>query len=74
MALDLCAGLCTPTHLQKKFRHYSDVWRLDLDSLTWDKLPAKGGPKARSGHRMVAHKNRLIMFGGFHDDGSAAPE
>lgn len=27
-----------------------------------------GGPSARSGHRMVAFKKQLFVFGGFHDN------
>ena len=54
--------------LQEKFRHYKDLWRLDLTKYTWEQLPAKKGPCARSGHRMVVHKNRLLLFGGFTDD------
>ncbi len=29
----------------------------------------KTGPRARSGHRMVRHKNSLVLFGGFYDTG-----
>ncbi len=35
----------------------------------WDQLPAKGGPNARSGHRMALYKNKAILFGGFNDAG-----
>lgn len=47
----------------------SDLWRLDLATWEWDELKSKKGPTARSGHRMVAHKGRLIMFGGYYDTG-----
>lgn len=30
---------------------------------------AGGGPSARSGHRMTALGNQLLVFGGFHDNG-----
>jgi hypothetical protein len=30
-----------------------DLWRLDLTTWEWDCLPSKGGPSARSGHRMA---------------------
>ena len=30
---------------------------------------ATNGPSARSGHRMVAYKKKLFVFGGFHDNG-----
>lgn len=53
----------------EKFRHYNDLWRLDLTSWAWERLPSKAGPAARSGHRCAAHKNRLFLFGGFTDDG-----
>lgn len=54
---------------QKNFKHYSDLWRLELSSWIWEKLPTKGGPSARSGHRMVLHKGKLLLFGGFYDTG-----
>ena len=41
-----------------------------MESLKWEQMGSKGGPIARSGHRMAAYKNKLIMFGGFHDDGA----
>jgi hypothetical protein len=44
-----------------------DLWRLDLATHEWDSLPTRGGPSARSGHRMVVYKNRAILFGGFYD-------
>lgn len=46
-----------------------ELWRLDLGSWEWDQLPLKGSPSARSGHRMVAHKGRIILFGGYYDTG-----
>lgn len=52
---------------QKTFKHYSDLWRLDLTHWTWEQLPSKGGPSARSGHRIVLYKNAIILFGGFYD-------
>lgn len=55
---------------QERFHHYRDLWRLDLTTNTWDCLPVKGGPSARSGHRMVCHKNKLMLFGGFYDTGA----
>ncbi|GFR48646.1 hypothetical protein Agub_g10599 [Astrephomene gubernaculifera] len=56
---------------QERFHHYKDLWRLDLTTWEWDCLPSKGGPSARSGHRMVLQplKNRLLLFGGFYDTG-----
>ncbi|KXZ49944.1 hypothetical protein GPECTOR_18g102 [Gonium pectorale] len=56
---------------QERFHHYKDLWRLDLTTWEWDCLPSKGGPSARSGHRMALQplKNRLLLFGGFYDTG-----
>lgn len=54
---------------QTKFKHYSDVWRLHLAEWRWEPLPSKGGPSARSGHRMLVYKNYLLLFGGFYDNG-----
>lgn len=31
-------------------------------------MTVKGGPSARSGHRMVAFRKCLLLFGGFHDN------
>ena len=55
--------------LQEKFRHFSDLWRLDLATWAWEQLPIRGGPSARSGHRVALHKNRMLVFGGFYDTG-----
>lgn len=54
--------------VQEKFRHYRDLWRLDLHSHKWEQLRVKKGPSSRSGHRMVGYRNKLLLFGGFHDD------
>ena len=54
---------------QEKFKHYRDLWRLNLESWEWEQLPGKGGPCARSGHRMALHRDRIILFGGFQDTG-----
>jgi len=56
-----------------RFRHWRDLWRLDLETRRWaGPLPggSKGGPSARSGARMAAWGRRLVLFGGFTDDGS----
>lgn len=55
-----------------KFRHYGDTWRLDLSTYVWEQLMFSGpgaAPSARSGHRMVAYKNVVVLFGGFYDTG-----
>ncbi|RMZ55199.1 hypothetical protein APUTEX25_005477, partial [Auxenochlorella protothecoides] len=54
---------------QEKFRHYNDLWRLNLADWSWEQLPGRGGPSPRSGHRMVLQRNRLLLFGGFWDAG-----
>ncbi|XP_076470965.1 kelch domain-containing protein 4-like [Babylonia areolata] len=58
------------SHSQNQFYHYRDLWVLHLRDKTWEqfKSPGKQGPSARSGHRMVAFKNQLILFGGFHNN------
>ncbi|XP_078433085.1 galactose oxidase/kelch repeat superfamily protein [Wolffia australiana] len=52
---------------QERFHHYKDFWRLDLKSNQWEQLVLKGCPSPRSGHRMVLHKHKIIIFGGFYD-------
>ncbi|KAH8415368.1 hypothetical protein KR222_005494 [Zaprionus bogoriensis] len=56
----------SPSQLQ--FYHYKDLWTLSLRTRQWSKVAAPHGPSARSGHRMVAAKKRLFVFGGFHDN------
>lgn len=56
-------------HSQEKFHHYKELWRLDVSTWAWELLPLRGGPSARSGHRMVLFKNKLLVFGGFYDVG-----
>ena len=57
---------------QERFHHYRDLWRLELETNSWEQLPKTAGPSARSGHRMVAHPKRdsLLLFGGFYDTGN----
>ncbi|KAF7191628.1 Kelch repeat-containing protein 3 [Pseudocercospora fuligena] len=52
---------------QGTFYHYNDFWRLEPSTREWTKLEGKGGPPARSGHRMTYFKNYIILFGGFQD-------
>mmetsp|Transcript_12328 Transcript_12328/g.37591 ORF Transcript_12328/g.37591 Transcript_12328/m.37591 type:complete len:662 (-) Transcript_12328:1131-3116(-) len=52
---------------QTQFYHYRDLWRLDTSDFSWEKLDIRGGPTARSGHRMTVSKDRLFVFGGFYD-------
>lgn len=59
---------------QGTFYHYNDFWRFDCASREWNRVETKssgkaGGtaPPARSGHRMVAWKNYILLMGGFQD-------
>ncbi|KAK6442894.1 Kelch repeat-containing protein 3 [Oleoguttula sp. CCFEE 5521] len=52
---------------QGTFYHYNDFWRLEPSTREWSKIDTKGGPPARSGHRMVGYKNYIVIFGGFQD-------
>ncbi|BFZ13554.1 hypothetical protein BsWGS_16593 [Bradybaena similaris] len=56
------------SHTQSQFYHYKDLWVLHLRDKKWEQIRAPGGPSARSGHRMVAVKKQLFVFGGFHDN------
>ncbi|XP_016047205.1 kelch domain-containing protein 4 [Erinaceus europaeus] len=51
----------------EQFYHYKDLWVLHLATKTWEQVRSTGGPSGRSGHRMVAWKKQLIVFGGFHE-------
>lgn len=53
---------------QSQFYHFKDLWVFHFISKKWEKITSGEGPSARSGHRMVAVKKRLIVFGGFHDN------
>ncbi|KAG0641004.1 hypothetical protein HOY80DRAFT_883886 [Tuber brumale] len=64
---------------QGTFYHYNDFWRFDIGSREWARVEGKGGgrggsggggPPARSGHRMVAWKNYILVMGGFQDTSS----
>ncbi|GIZ37879.1 hypothetical protein CKM354_000131000 [Cercospora kikuchii] len=52
---------------QGTFYHYNDFWKLDPATREWMKVEGKGGPPARSGHRMTYFKNYIVLFGGFQD-------
>ncbi|KAK5132868.1 hypothetical protein LTR08_008584 [Meristemomyces frigidus] len=52
---------------QGTFYHYNDFWRLEPGTREWSKVEGKGGPPARSGHRMTYFKNYIVLFGGFQD-------
>ncbi|KAF2155144.1 galactose oxidase [Myriangium duriaei CBS 260.36] len=76
----MCRGANTPSLYlfggefssprQGTFHHYNDFWQLDCapDGREWTRLETKGpSPSARSGHRLVAHKRYILLFGGFQD-------
>ncbi|CCO35798.1 Tip elongation aberrant protein 1 AltName: Full=Altered polarity protein 8 [Rhizoctonia solani AG-1 IB] len=52
--------------------YFNDIWTIDLDSLAqrtpkWEQIKVARGsesPSGRAGHSMVAHKNKLHVFGG----------
>lgn len=52
-----------------QFYHYKDLWVYQIAQKTWNKVTVSGGPSPRSGHRMVALKKKLYIFGGFYDSG-----
>lgn len=65
-----------------QFKTYRDLWVLRFAASTsgedskaeskgfvWEEIKLKTGPPARSGHRMIYHKRKLIVFGGFFDNG-----
>lgn len=54
---------------QDRFKHFKDLWRFDLETNLWEELSIKKGPSARSGHRAVIYKTKMIVFGGFNDSG-----
>ncbi|KAI8430366.1 hypothetical protein MSG28_000660 [Choristoneura fumiferana] len=54
---------------ESQFYHYKDLWCFSLAENKWEKVTAAGGPSARSGHRMALVGRRLLVFGGYTDDG-----
>ncbi|KAK0558458.1 Kelch repeat-containing protein 3 [Tilletia horrida] len=52
------------------FHHYRDLWVFSIASHSWERIETKVKPSARSGHRMAAWKQYLILFGGFIDTGA----
>lgn len=53
-----------------QYRHYRDLWRLDVTDMSWERIDVRGGPSARSGHRMCVVSGKLVVFGGFYDNGT----
>lgn len=56
----------SPSGLQ--YYHFRDLWKFSIATKTWENIKSPNGPSARSGHRMMLHKKRIILFGGFHDN------
>ncbi len=52
-----------------QYKHFKDLWRLDLTDMEWERIDIRGGPTARSGHRMAVARGKLFVFGGFMDSG-----
>jgi len=53
---------------QNTFYHYNDFWSFECKSREWARVEVKGkAPPARSGHRMVAWKSFIVLWGGFQD-------
>ncbi|CAD6919116.1 unnamed protein product [Tilletia controversa] len=52
------------------FHHYRDLWVFSIASHSWERIETKVKPSARSGHRMAAWKQYVILFGGFIDTGA----
>jgi N-acetylneuraminic acid mutarotase len=59
---------------QTQFYHHKDLWVLNLNNNSWEQIDAKAGPSPRSGHRMVQCKNKLVLFGGYFDQGRGLPK
>lgn len=56
---------------QSQFYHYADLWKLAVRARRWEQLSPSGAqPAARSGHRMLACRGQLLLFGGFVDTGA----
>ncbi|XP_015183672.1 PREDICTED: kelch domain-containing protein 4 [Polistes dominula] len=53
---------------ESQFYHYKDLWVYRTGEKKWEKIVSPGGPSARSGHRMIHMKKKLIVFGGFYDN------
>lgn len=57
----------------EQFYHFNDLYALNINTYQWQKIIPndKITITARSGHRTIydKHNQRLITFGGFHDNG-----
>ncbi|GFY63260.1 kelch domain-containing protein 4 [Trichonephila inaurata madagascariensis] len=49
------------------FYHYKDLWVFHFAEKRWEEIKAPGAPPSRSGHRMVARRKQIVIFGGFRE-------
>ncbi|GFQ90610.1 kelch domain-containing protein 4 [Trichonephila clavata] len=49
------------------FYHYKDFWVFHFAEKRWEEIKAPGAPPSRSGHRMVARRKQIVIFGGFRE-------
>ncbi|XP_065314772.1 uncharacterized protein LOC135923769 isoform X2 [Gordionus sp. m RMFG-2023] len=56
----------TKSHVQ--IHHYNDLWLFDIIQQKWEKIDSPRAPSPRSGHRMVAFKKIIVLFGGFFNN------
>lgn len=52
---------------RSNFYHYKDLWVYHIAQQQWEQVKSPGAPSARSGHRMIASRKQLVVFGGFHE-------
>ena len=45
----------------------NDLWRLDLNLLTWEQLVTENAPIMRSGHSVVRYMDYMLLFGGIFE-------
>jgi len=43
----------------------NDIWKLDLERLSWQQLIIPNGPSLRAYHSCVVYQNQMLVFGGF---------
>lgn len=58
--------ICGEFASNSQFYHFNDTHRLELSTNKWSRVESRRGPSARSGHRVVAWRNSVVLFGGFH--------
>ena len=45
----------------------NDLWRLDLNSYTWQEVVVTNPPLERSGHSCDLYENYMVIFGGIYE-------